>query len=187
MLALMLAAAWAGPFTTADTPASMSFDYSYTIAPVGGVVDVTFEAPVMVDTSTPVCNLSGLCMGGDFTTSDGGEGPYMTDAFIDFSSCNPTPPPPNPGMVEAVERRCDVYQTVDWTYLYLGGSSGPNWQTAEAFAGEVYDFEVYFCMTASTCVSLGRVGRTYQHSPALFDNGAIFFLGGLAGSFFEVL
>lgn len=185
MIFVFISSALATTFTDADTPATMSFDYSYSIAPVSGVVQTTFEPPVIIDTSTPACNLTGLCMSGDFVTDDGGEGPYVTDAFVDIASCNPTPPPSNPGIVEAVERRCDVYQTVDWTYLYVGGSSGPNWLASEGFAGEVYDFEVYFCMMGS-CISLGYFGRGYDQVRDPFTVGEIFFLGGSAGSFFEL-
>lgn len=182
MLWTLIHTAFAASFTSADTPASMTWEYTYT-SPISLTGDTVFTfTDTSVDTSSDLCAASLLCMDGDFTTADGGEGPFATDAFRD--ACTDSSPPPAPGFIEVVPRTCDVIQTVDLTYIYSNGTFGPEY-AGEAYAGELSEFEVHLCIMGS-CMSLGFFGQTFLADPMDFS-GDLGGLGGLVtGTFIEL-
>ncbi len=175
-------AALAASFTSSDTPASMDWEYTYSVFPVTGDTEFTFT-DTSVDTSTDMCALTGLCMDGDFTTSDKGEGPFATSAIA--TNCTPSPPPPPPQMlVEVVPRVCDVEQEIALTYVYNGGSLGPTYEGV-ALAGQLSEFEVYLCV-AGNCMSFGFFGQTFLQNAQGFDGDITFGTLGVVGTFIEL-
>ena len=178
----LIATAFATSFTFAESPAVMDFEYDYPSFGVTGDTEFTFTA-IVPDTSTDICSLSGLCMDGSFVTADGGEGPFVTDAFVD--NCTPSPPPPPPQMmIEVVPRVCDVTQTMDLIYVYNGGSLGPNY-LGDAPAGQLSEFEVYLCFGGS-CMSFGFFGQTFLADPMEYAGDIEFGGLGIVGTFLEL-
>lgn len=191
-LILLLASqpAHATSFTDNDVPIDFDIEFTYT-SPVSFTNDTNFEFDnVTPDNSTTLCLTSELCMTGDFTTADGGEGPFTATAVRDNCTASPPPGSPPDGL-NYVSRTCDVYQTLDLVFEYVSACSGDYTgaeYSGQAYYAEVTEDQLYYCVSGA-CLSLGFVNQSYDVNAGLFSGdigGTLCATTNIVGTFTEL-